>query len=115
MAVQPGRMARETVTIQSASETKDKYGEPTKTWSALATRRAHKRPQPGREAVIAGRIDAKQAVVWTMRYLSALDGAGNTEYRLVHNDEIYAIHGIRETERVPRHHELTTTRTGRTP
>lgn len=61
-------IARERVTIQHLTTTKDEYGEPQESWSDVARVKASVTPESGREVIRGERVDAVQRYLVTIRY-----------------------------------------------
>ena len=74
-----GRL-RETVTIQTAAESQDSYGQAEKTWSGTTTRRAEVKPMfQSAESPHGGKYEGRAMFQFTMRYID-IDQAARLVY-----------------------------------
>jgi SPP1 family predicted phage head-tail adaptor len=89
-----GKLDRRIV-IQQSTESKDIYGQPVKTWAALATVWAQVEDRTGSEGVQAEQITASRTTVFTIRYLSTVA----ERMRILYNFRYYDIHSIKSPDR----------------
>lgn len=81
---------RETVTIQSRTETTGTTGEVTWTWATYKTVRASIEPIKGQEYFAAKQLQASTNVRIRIRYLSGI----TTKMRVLHGTRYYAIESV---------------------
>ena len=81
---------RHRITIQSATETQDTYGEPIKTWSTFLTTWASVEPLKGREYWESQQINAQLSHKITMRHYPGL----NPKMRVSWDDRTFKINTI---------------------
>lgn len=95
------RQLKHRITIQSATETKDSYGQAIKTWSTYCIRDAEIINEPGSEYFTEQQIYAERPVVFRIRYdLTAKDIT--PKMRVLYDSNYYDIHSVinnRETNR----------------
>ena len=85
------RLDRE-ITFQTSSSAPNAVGQEVKTWSDYVTVDAIKREESGSERVRSGRLDADQAVFWTIRFRDDI----TAQMRVVSEGDTYNVHGTRE-------------------
>lgn len=86
------------ITLQSATEAQDVYGEPIKTWANLGTNPtvwAEVLPPTGQEQFDAQQINALAHTTFRIRWRTDL----NVEMRVVYDSVPYDIHAINELRR----------------
>jgi len=96
-----GKMDRR-ITIQSATNTVDTFGQRNESWSDRRTTWAAKRDELATERVEAGQVVEVVRTTWTLRFDSDLK---HTE-RIVYDSETYYILGIMELGRKEGHKVL---------
>ena len=97
MPLQAGRLDAQ-ITLQSATEAQDVFGEPIQTWSDLTTDPtvwAEVIPLSGRERFEAQQVNAEVDTTFRIRYRTDLD----EQMRVVYNSTPYDIHAIQELRR----------------
>ena len=80
-------LLRETIVIQTPTNSQDSYGAVTKTWATHATRRCQVIQKSGAEAELSGAIREKSDVEFIIRHLSTV----TTQMRVSYDSEYYNI------------------------
>lgn len=83
-------LLREQITIEQRSTTPDAIGQPTESWSTVATVWANIRHISGLEAIKAGATTAVVKASIRIRYLDSL----NAGMRVVHGTTVYQIESV---------------------
>lgn len=79
------------VTIQSASEVPDVYGDPVSTWSNFAANRwAEVDPQKGVEQFLRQRIISEETILFRLRYITGV----RPKMKLVYGGDDYDIRSV---------------------
>ena len=86
MALRAGLLNKR-VTIESATETRDSFGEPDKIWSTFATRWASIQYEEGREFFAAGADRTERPALIRMRHTSGI----TEKMRVVHGSTVFQI------------------------
>ena len=92
--IRVGAMDRR-ITLQTATETQDGYGEPVPTWSTLATVWASVRPERASEQFEGDQEHATRQTIFRIRYRSDV----NEKTRISYGSQVYDITGIIEIGR----------------
>jgi SPP1 family predicted phage head-tail adaptor len=85
MALRAGRL-RHRVTIESATEAQDAFGEPIPTWGVLATLSAEKLDLSGRELFQAQQVNAKVSTQFTIRHRSDVTAKMRIKHASIYYD-----------------------------
>ena len=88
-------LLRETIVIQTSSNSQNGYGEVTKSWSTHATRRCMVVQKGGSEGKLAGAIREEADVEFVIRHLSTV----TTSMRIVYDSVNYNILRVESDQR----------------